>query len=175
MFGIASSKWMLQLPSQSLTYPLSISTFPFYLANISAVKNVLSVYLNHINRSVLDCHLCCRHDVTTFCIMRIIMQTERDRRLIIVLRQEFWDGVSLFCVQNSSRPLSTTTVFVIAARPRCSNSDPLTFRHRASCILGQAFHYSPENAFYVFNQQIYFIIWYMLDRASFILIIWTTN
>ena len=34
----------------------------------------------------------------------------------------------------------------------------LTFRHRASCILGQAFHYSPENAFYVFNQQIYFII-----------------
>ena len=39
----------------------------------------------------------------------------------------------------------------------------LTFRHRASCILGQAFHYSPENAFYIFNQQIYFIIWYLLD------------
>ena len=34
----------------------------------------------------------------------------------------------------------------------------LTFRHRASCILGQAFQYSPENAFYIFNQQIYFII-----------------
>ena len=34
----------------------------------------------------------------------------------------------------------------------------LTFRHCASCILGQAFHYSPENAFYIFNQQIYFII-----------------
>ena len=33
-----------------------------------------------------------------------------------------------------------------------------TFRHRASCILGQAFRYSPENAFYIFNQQIYFII-----------------
>ena len=33
----------------------------------------------------------------------------------------------------------------------------LTFRHRASCVLGQAFHYSPENAFYIFNQQIYFI------------------
>ena len=44
----------------------------------------------------------------------------------------------------------------------------LTFRHRASCILGQAFHYSPENAFYIFNQQIYFIIWYLLDRASLI-------
>ena len=44
----------------------------------------------------------------------------------------------------------------------------LTFRHRASSILGQAFRassilgqafrYSPENAFYIFNQQIYFII-----------------
>ena len=28
----------------------------------------------------------------------------------------------------------------------------LTFRHRASSILGQAFRYSPENAFYIFNQ-----------------------
>ena len=36
--------------------------------------------------------------------------------------------------------------------------DTLTFRHRASCILGQAFRYSPEKAFYIFNQQIYFII-----------------
>ena len=44
----------------------------------------------------------------------------------------------------------------------------LTFRHRASCILGQTFRYSPENAFYIFNQQIYFIIWYLLDRASLI-------
>ena len=44
----------------------------------------------------------------------------------------------------------------------------LNFRHRASCILGQAFRYSPENAFYIFNQQIYFIIWYLLDRPSLI-------
>ena len=43
----------------------------------------------------------------------------------------------------------------------------LTVRHRASRILGQVFHYSPENAFYIFNQQIYFI-WYLLDRASLI-------
>ena len=33
----------------------------------------------------------------------------------------------------------------------------LTFRHRASYILGQAFYSSPENAFYIFNQQTYFI------------------
>ena len=34
----------------------------------------------------------------------------------------------------------------------------LIFRRRASCILGQTFHCSPENAFYIFNKQIYFII-----------------
>ena len=44
----------------------------------------------------------------------------------------------------------------------------LTFRHRASSIQGQTFRYSPENAFYVFNQQIYFIIWCFLDGASLI-------
>ena len=44
----------------------------------------------------------------------------------------------------------------------------LTFRHHASCILGQAFHYSRKNAFYILNQQIYFIIWYLLERASLI-------
>ena len=47
-------------------------------------------------------------------------------------------------------------------------SDALTFRHRASSILGQAFRYSPEKALYIFNQQIYFIIWYLLDHASLI-------
>ena len=44
----------------------------------------------------------------------------------------------------------------------------LTFRHRASCIQEGAFCYFPENAFYIFNQQIYFIIWHLRDRASLI-------
>ena len=39
-----------------------------------------------------------------------------------------------------------------------ARSRGLTFRHRASCIYGLAFRYSPENAFYIFNQQIHFII-----------------
>ena len=41
---------------------------------------------------------------------------------------------------------------------------------KALCVLyvGQAFCYSPQNAFYIFNQQIYFIIRYLLDRASLI-------
>ena len=47
-------------------------------------------------------------------------------------------------------------------------SEALTFRHREPCILGQAFRCSPENVFYIFNQQIYFIISYLLDRASLI-------
>jgi len=36
----------------------------------------------------------------------------------------------------------------------------LLFNLQAPCFLyiGQAFRYSPENAFYIFNQQIYFII-----------------
>jgi len=35
------------------------------------------------------------------------------------------------------------------------------FGLQAPCVLyiEQAFRYSPENAFYIFNQQIYFIIW----------------
>ena len=33
-------------------------------------------------------------------------------------------------------------------KPSCKSL--LTFRHRASCVLGQAFHYSPENAFYIY-------------------------
>ena len=52
--------------------------------------------------------------------------------------------------------------------PEYQNLYSLTFRHHTSCILGQAFRYSPMNAFYIFNQQIYFIIWYLLDRASLI-------
>ena len=44
----------------------------------------------------------------------------------------------------------------------------LIFRHRVSSIKGQAFRYSPENAFYIFNQQIYFVIWYLIDCASLI-------
>ena len=39
----------------------------------------------------------------------------------------------------------------------------LNFKHRASSILGQAFRYYPDNAFYIFNQQIYFIILYLFN------------
>jgi len=41
-------------------------------------------------------------------------------------------------------------------------ASPLTFMHRASSMLGQAFHNFPENAFYIFYQQLCFIIGYRL-------------
>ena len=56
---------------------------------------------------------------------------------------------------------SVKTVRIISANRhnlKMRKTSYLTFSHRASYILGQAFHYSPENAFYIFNQQIYFII-----------------
>jgi len=67
-----------------------------------------------------------------------------------------------FCVLTVANTPSTTSQFT--ALQSCTRnftakrSVTLTFRHRASCILGQALHYSPEKAFYIFNQQIYFII-----------------
>ena len=61
-------------------------------------------------------------------------------------------AISLWVIKTSD--LYSSIIF----HEVCKRLDqPLTFRHRASCILGQAFHYSPENAFYIFNQQIYFI------------------
>jgi len=47
-------------------------------------------------------------------------------------------------------PYRTASKQQVTGRPTC-----LTFRHRASCLLGQAFHYSPENAFiYLINKYI---------------------
>jgi len=47
---------------------------------------------------------------------------------------------------------------------------PVIFNLLAPSVLyvGHAFRYPPENAFYICNQKIYFIIWYLLHRASLI-------
>ena len=64
---------------------------------------------------------------------------------------------------------------VITRMLSCSTCSSMSARRRsvnlyAPCVLsiGQAFRYSPEKAFYIFNPQIYFIIWHLLDRALFI-------
>ena len=58
----------------------------------------------------------------------------------------------------SERKSVCVCVFVCVCVCVCVCGNILTFRHRSSCILGQVFHCSPEKAFYIFNQQIYFII-----------------
>ena len=59
-------------------------------------------------------------------------------------------------IVNDGRELNTLRTGLL----NCLNarSRGLTFRHRASSIQGQVFRYSSENAFYIFNQQIHFII-----------------
>ena len=93
---------------------------------------------------------------------------------------DLWQGLLVYVLCWSRfllLILSYSKLFLFLS-PKCCNLSEdiqqscwqslLTFRHRASSILGQAFRYSPENAFYIFNQQIYFIIWYLIDRASLI-------
>jgi len=63
--------------------------------------------------------------------------------------------MSAYC--NHQYDCSLSTIFLVY------HHHPLAyhfsnFRHRVSSILGQEFCCSPENAFYIFNQQIYFII-----------------
>ena len=55
------------------------------------------------------------------------------------------------------RLLSDRMISEVHASVRVVN---LAVNLQEPCVLytGQAFHYSPENAFYIFNQQIYFII-----------------
>ena len=50
------------------------------------------------------------------------------------------------------------TVTTVSHTAMTDEVERLNFRHSASSIIGQAFRYSPEKAFYIFNQQIYFII-----------------
>jgi hypothetical protein len=87
----------------------------------------------------------------------------------VKLRKRLWDSSCLsvsFSVHLSRKKNSTPTGQILVKLDIADYN--LIFRHRASCILGQAFHYSLENAFYIFNQRIYFIVWYLLHRASLI-------
>ena len=50
-------------------------------------------------------------------------------------------------------PANIITICILVIKLARRSEGALTFRHRASCILGQAFHCSPENAFYIFNHK----------------------
>ena len=100
-----------------------------------------------------------------------VLATVYYRSIFLFLHNMFHSPVSLFLHFRRENCFFFSNTNIITPKYNlaiCPWVWDLTFRHRASCILGQAFHYSPENAFYIFNQQIYFIIWYLLDRASLI-------
>ena len=75
-----------------------------------------------------------------------------------------WGRPGLLWFAHDQLKICSRSVTVVQCRQRTllrhssAVRGALTFRHRASYILGHAFRYSPENAFYIFNQQIYFII-----------------
>ena len=100
-----------------------------------------------------------------FCFLKANSIIIRRTALLAALIPDYAKYSQRGAVTSIEDAFSVTVVHIV------KEVDNLTFRHRASCILGQAFHCSPENAFYIFNQQIYFIIWYLLDRASLIYII----
>ena len=134
---------------------------------------------NGVKLTDTDIHLClclfspvCRSDIKCGCFP-LVSKVLIDKKLIIDSLEPFFIYIC-WCCEIASWNLEYTRskdyykfhpyLTVITDNMKRN----LTFRHRASCILGQAFHYSPENAFYIFNQQIYFIIWYLLDRSSLI-------
>ena len=123
-------------------------------------------YLQHICLTVCSFN-CCKHSSRADFHIYILCCAERLRNLVIFslgysLIQMLYKMLRRFHI---SEPV---LISVFENVEKTTHWIMLTFRHHASCILGQAFHYSPENVFYIFNQQIYFIIWYLLDRASLI-------
>ena len=68
--------------------------------------------------------------------------------------------VSTVCVETQGLLVFSLAVYSVFHR--------LKLQALRFLYIGQAFRYSPENSFYIFNQQIYFIISYLLDRASLI-------
>ena len=65
-----------------------------------------------------------------------------------------------FALLNQTRYSSPLQTYFQNNGPLHCPKEALTINLQAPCVLfiGQAFRYSPENAFYLFNQQIYFII-----------------
>ena len=71
--------------------------------------------------------------------------------------------VRLLCGEEPKGLVGRCVVSSIGVRTvcaECNEAHTNVFNLYAPCVLyiGQAFRYSPENAFYIFNQQIYFII-----------------
>jgi len=70
-----------------------------------------------------------------------------DRNVKIII---FWEGTAYNLVHiNVSVERAASNVGMVV--------DSINLKATCFLYIGQAFRYSPENAFYIFNQQIYFI------------------
>ena len=108
----------------------------------------------------------------SFRILSLVTVCQQGRNLclqVVQVRQKIW-----FCVANRRPGRTYTRIYLYMLRRgqlKCeaTRAEPI-FRLSAKrtsqfnlqaprfLYIGQAFRYSPENAFYIFNQQIYFII-----------------
>ena len=88
--------------------------------------------------------------ISTILVFLLIETSLCQNEMQIMAENTYMPGILQL---HSLNTLRTGLLNCLNARSR-----GLTFRHRASCIQGQAFRYSPEKAFYIFNQDIYFII-----------------
>ena len=125
----------------------------------------------------LQSTLVCKFRTQNYCnMLNILRMGDADLRFYITTVQDGWRKsvfltracfpCTIHLIMQYTEPVSEWSCWrmFIETWPHSE----LTFRHRASSIQGQAFRYTSENAFYIFNQQIYFITWFLLNRASLI-------
>ena len=129
-------------------------------------ENILFVQLLLVNRLTQQTLVLLTHwgRVTQICVFTLQLCKTDDANLRLLTRDCF--PCTIHLIMQYIEPVSEWSCWrmFIETWPHSE----LTFRHHASLIQGQVFRYSPDNAFYIFNQQIYFINWYLLDHASLI-------
>ena len=109
------------------------------------------------------------HDIWTKCSSAFVKYTKIIQEKFVHFSYRRTRNYVYVCIVNKRNILKVNRLSLCTAS-NGAHSLLSCFNLQAPCVLyiGQAFHYSPENAFYIFNQQIYFIIWYLLARASLI-------
>ena len=152
---------------------LNNEIFVFYLADCTCTD---IVQRTHSTNAICKIHIMLNllmyglyNPISIPCFL--ILSSPLGGRFLLVL--EFFNKIlsaSLFSPMLSTCPMQPI-LFDYTTRKylaRCKNHETLNLWAPCVLYIGQEFRYFPENAFYIFNQQIYLIIWYLLDRASLI-------
>ena len=144
------------------------TTFFFALSNLVSVKHITKCnvfratddLLKHmlVNQEKCVCVCVCVCEYVEYFVHKSIQKA--GSYILLILGSFKYDVIQCdtFCCQECVQGGYVNTLRMGLLNCLNARSRGLNFRHRASCIQGQAFRYSPENAFYIFNQQIYFII-----------------